>query len=90
MKPADKTVEEWEEQLESLPCSICNLNIEEEEDKLLLCDRCNRGFHIFCLDPVRDHVPKDDWFWPECVIVKISQQIMSEKSHSQEVLQLQQ
>jgi PHD and RING finger domain-containing protein 1 len=69
MKPIDKTIEEWEEQLESLPCSICDQNIEEEEDKLLLCDRCNRGFHIFCLDPPLNHIPKEDWYCPECTII---------------------
>ena len=51
MRPMDVTVEEWEETLENLPCNICKKNVQGDDDKLLLCDLCNFGFHIFCLDP---------------------------------------
>ena len=29
-----------------------------EQDKLLLCDKCDRGCHIFCLTPPLPEVPK--------------------------------
>lgn len=32
----------------------------------LLCDDCNRGFHIFCLVPVLNEIPKEAWFCDEC------------------------
>ncbi|XAR52184.1 Histone-lysine N-methyltransferase [Bertholletia excelsa] len=34
--------------------------------ELLLCDKCDRGFHIFCLRPILVAVPKGSWFCPCC------------------------
>jgi hypothetical protein len=66
MRPMDVTVEEWEETLENLPCYICKKNVQGDDDKLLLCDLCNFGFHIFCLDPPLLEIPKDSWFCEKC------------------------
>jgi hypothetical protein len=33
---------------------------------MLLCDRCNEGWHMSCMDPVVRKVPKGDWFCPRC------------------------
>ena len=51
MKPAEFSQEEWEERLDNLPCSICNSNNDNDDGELLLCDMCNKGFHMYCLDP---------------------------------------
>lgn len=37
------TLEEWHEHLDNMPCNICGLNTEDDDDKLLLCDFCNKG-----------------------------------------------
>ncbi|KAJ1381450.1 Zinc finger, PHD-type [Sesbania bispinosa] len=34
--------------------------------KLLLCDKCDRGYHLFCLRPILPSVPKGSWFCPSC------------------------
>lgn len=34
---------------------------------LLLCDRCDQGYHMDCLDPPIDEVPIEDWFCPQCL-----------------------
>ncbi|GER34291.1 PHD finger family protein [Striga asiatica] len=34
--------------------------------ELLLCDKCDRGFHLFCLRPPLSAVPKGRWFCPSC------------------------
>lgn len=60
------TLEEWHEHLDNMPCNICGLNTEDDDDKLLLCDFCNKGFHTFCLDPPLDEIPKDAWFCDGC------------------------
>ncbi|KAL4434986.1 hypothetical protein ABPG74_017742 [Tetrahymena malaccensis] len=65
--PTDFTVEEWEERLDNLPCSICDGNTEDDDDKLLLCDRCNNGFHIFCLKPPLTEIPEEQWFCADCI-----------------------
>ncbi|KAL8192709.1 hypothetical protein R6Q57_027157 [Mikania cordata] len=34
--------------------------------ELLLCDHCDRGFHLFCLRPILPCVPVASWFCPSC------------------------
>ncbi|KAI3808762.1 hypothetical protein L1987_24723 [Smallanthus sonchifolius] len=34
--------------------------------ELLLCDQCDRGFHLFCLRPILPSVPIGSWFCPSC------------------------
>ncbi|KAL3672242.1 hypothetical protein V7S43_002902 [Phytophthora oleae] len=36
-------------------------------DRMLLCDGCNSGQHIFCLDDPLDVVPSGDWYCNDCV-----------------------
>lgn len=45
-------------------CEKCGSG--ENPDKLLLCDKCNRGLHLFCLRPILVSVPKGSWFCPSC------------------------
>jgi hypothetical protein len=38
---------------------------------MLLCDGCDRGFHIYCLDPPLEAVPEDHaWFCQQCEATK--------------------
>jgi len=39
-------------------CSICGG--KHDEEKQILCDECNEGFHITCLSPPLTEIPKDD------------------------------
>ncbi len=34
--------------------------------KLLICDGCDRGCHMYCLDPPLVRVPRGKWFCAEC------------------------
>ncbi|KAJ0705592.1 putative [histone H3]-lysine(4) N-trimethyltransferase transcription regulator PHD family [Helianthus annuus] len=34
--------------------------------ELLLCDQCDRGFHLFCLRPILPSVPIGSWFCSSC------------------------
>eukprot|EP00959_Pyramimonas_sp_CCMP1952_P432318 9053227-Pyramimonas_sp.AAC.1 len=34
---------------------------------MLLCDKCDLGWHMFCLDPPLGEIPEGDWFCPRCV-----------------------
>jgi len=45
-------------------CKICK--IDKDDDKLLLCDQCNEGFHIYCLKPILKTIPKRTWFCKGC------------------------
>lgn len=45
-------------------CEECGSG--DAADELLLCDKCDRGFHLFCLRPIIVSVPKGPWFCPSC------------------------
>uniref|UniRef100_K3WE24 [Histone H3]-trimethyl-L-lysine(4) demethylase n=1 Tax=Globisporangium ultimum (strain ATCC 200006 / CBS 805.95 / DAOM BR144) TaxID=431595 RepID=K3WE24_GLOUD len=36
-------------------------------EQMLLCDSCNGGHHLFCLDNPLDEVPPGDWYCDACV-----------------------
>ena len=48
--------------MQEIVCHICSNG--EDEAQLLLCDRCNRGFHTFCLN-IRS-LPTGSWYCPGC------------------------
>ncbi|XP_061427937.1 PHD and RING finger domain-containing protein 1-like isoform X1 [Lethenteron reissneri] len=45
-------------------CEVCRSS--DREDRLLLCDGCDAGYHMECLDPALDTVPVEEWFCPQC------------------------
>ncbi|XP_011024874.1 PREDICTED: histone-lysine N-methyltransferase ATXR6-like isoform X2 [Populus euphratica] len=45
-------------------CEKCGSG--ESPGELLLCDNCDKGFHLFCLRPILVAVPKGSWFCPSC------------------------
>lgn len=49
-------------------CETCKDTGDEE--KLLFCDACDRGFHTFCLSPPLKRPPIGGWFCRECVECK--------------------
>ncbi|XP_068981260.1 uncharacterized protein [Bombus flavifrons] len=54
-----------EEKLDDLTfCEVCHQS--NREDRMLLCDGCDRGYHLECLTPPLDEVPIEEWFCPEC------------------------
>lgn len=32
-----------------------------EDDKMLVCDMCDKGYHTFCLQPAIDDIPTNGW-----------------------------
>jgi histone demethylase JARID1 len=39
-----------------------------EVGKLLICDSCDHGYHMGCLDPPITHKPDYDWHCPRCLV----------------------
>ncbi|PIN14456.1 Histone-lysine N-methyltransferase [Handroanthus impetiginosus] len=60
--------EEVEEDYSDVYCEKCGSGQYPAE--LLLCDKCDRGYHLFCLRPILVAVPKGRWFCPSCSIKK--------------------
>jgi hypothetical protein len=46
-------------------CEVCHS--PERGTEMILCDKCNLGFHTFCLNPPLDKIPDDDWYCEDCV-----------------------
>lgn len=41
------------------------------QSKILLCDKCDSGFHTACLRPPLMAIPDGNWFCPKCEHVSI-------------------
>lgn len=54
--------------IDVLLCELCNGG--HHEDQILLCDGCDRGFHMFCLSPPLEKVPAGEWLCPFCLQAK--------------------
>ncbi|KAJ3162734.1 hypothetical protein HDU86_003707 [Geranomyces michiganensis] len=46
-------------------CEICGGG--QDDDKMLLCDGCDRGYHLYCFDPPMSAIPDTDWYCPDCL-----------------------
>ncbi|KAJ3590709.1 hypothetical protein NHX12_008658 [Muraenolepis orangiensis] len=38
----------------------------DNDEKLILCDECNKAFHLFCLRPALYRIPTGEWLCPAC------------------------
>lgn len=61
-----KEEEEDSEEDEDEGCAVCNRNTKPT--KMILCDSCDKPFHVFCLSPPLDLIPKGEWICNNCII----------------------
>ncbi|XP_036076242.1 PHD and RING finger domain-containing protein 1 isoform X5 [Rousettus aegyptiacus] len=59
-----RAAEDEDEDEDPTFCEVCGHS--DREDRLLLCDGCDAGYHMECLEPPLREVPVDEWFCPEC------------------------
>lgn len=45
-------------------CEVCTHT--DREDCMLLCDGCNRGYHMNCLNPPLTEIPQSSWYCDYC------------------------
>ncbi|XP_010312470.1 probable Histone-lysine N-methyltransferase ATXR5 isoform X2 [Solanum lycopersicum] len=62
--PEESEESEEEDDYEEVVCEQCGSG--ERPDELLLCDECNKGFHMLCLSPIVVRVPMKLWHCPHC------------------------
>lgn len=49
---------------EDTACEVCCS--ADDADGMLLCDKCNRGYHLTCLVPPMSAIPAGEWFCQAC------------------------
>ncbi|KAK5603785.1 Tyrosine-protein kinase baz1b [Crenichthys baileyi] len=54
----------WDMSAENARCKVCRRKGDDE--KLILCDECNKAFHLFCLRPALYRIPAGEWRCPAC------------------------
>ncbi|XP_065611189.1 PHD and RING finger domain-containing protein 1 isoform X2 [Cyrtonyx montezumae] len=67
-------------------CEVCGRS--DREDRLLLCDGCDAGYHMECLNPPLSEVPVDEWFCPACVPVGVGASADTDHMSEEEVAAL--
>ncbi|KAH7434872.1 hypothetical protein KP509_06G038900 [Ceratopteris richardii] len=45
-------------------CKVCENDADDE--RILLCDACDEGYHIYCLNPPVDEKPNGAWLCSYC------------------------
>lgn len=54
----------WDRSVLKAYCRICRRRRDPE--RMLLCDGCDRGHHLYCLKPPLEEIPKGDWYCIVC------------------------
>ncbi|GFU48139.1 bromodomain adjacent to zinc finger domain protein 2B [Nephila pilipes] len=55
----------WDKSIMRASCQFCHSG--DNEEKLLLCDGCDKGYHTYCFKPVMETIPEGDWYCFECL-----------------------
>ncbi|XP_077993528.1 bromodomain adjacent to zinc finger domain protein 2B-like isoform X2 [Glandiceps talaboti] len=55
----------WEKSIMKVFCQFCRKG--DNEELLLLCDGCDKGFHTYCFKPKMSSIPDGDWYCYECI-----------------------
>ena len=55
----------WHKSIMKAFCQLCHSG--EDEVSLLLCDGCDKGYHMYCFKPAITSLPDGDWYCYECI-----------------------
>lgn len=59
-----KSIEPERTEADFTNCEICSRS--DQEDSMLLCDGCDAGYHMGCLDPPLTVIPEGSWYCDNC------------------------
>lgn len=57
-------------------CHICGK--DDDDPHIVLCDKCNRGFHTKCLNPMLEKIPNGEWICVICKKIKANEYVRGE------------
>ena len=60
-----------------LPCQVCRDHHHWES--MLLCDNCDNGWHMYCVDPPMEEVPPGQWLCPDCIAYGVTLESLAQK-----------
>jgi hypothetical protein len=52
---------------DQIECEKCRSTTDEE--RMVLCDMCDSGYHIYCLEPKLKAIPEGEWICKVCLSV---------------------
>ncbi|XP_059099037.1 bromodomain adjacent to zinc finger domain protein 2B-like [Tigriopus californicus] len=55
----------WHKSIMKAYCQLCHSG--DDEESLLLCDGCDKGYHMYCFKPAITQIPSGDWYCYECI-----------------------
>ncbi|KAM9342253.1 bromodomain adjacent to zinc finger domain protein 2B [Pholidichthys leucotaenia] len=70
----------WERVIMKVYCQLCEKG--DNEQLLLLCDKCDRGYHTYCHTPEITMLPDGEWFCPTCESKEGGQSLQNRKQQS--------
>jgi len=57
-------VDTFETPWDEIKCGKCGST--EDEDRMVLCDNCDAGYHLYCCEPRLSSIPEGDWICKDC------------------------
>uniref|UniRef100_A0A7N4PNX2 Double PHD fingers 2 n=1 Tax=Sarcophilus harrisii TaxID=9305 RepID=A0A7N4PNX2_SARHA len=66
-----------------IECKCCNIcGTSENDDQLLFCDDCDRGYHMYCLTPSMSEPPEGSWSCHLCLDLLKEKASIYQNQHS--------
>lgn len=65
--PSRKKYSQISSRWRCLSCMRCSKCEDGTDDNLVVCDVCERGFHLQCIRPAITEIPKGSWICADCV-----------------------
>lgn len=62
--PVEAKVNESKNEFDFTNCEVCHMS--DREESMLLCDSCNGGYHMECLEPPLTEIPAGSWYCDNC------------------------